>query len=53
VREGVVLPLYFQPQFHFNRDGGSISLMVGSKPGVTDKTVECRYHCVVLVVVVV
>lgn len=42
VREGVVLPIYVQPQIHFNRDGGSVSLMVGIKPGVTDKVVECR-----------
>lgn len=41
-REGVVLPLYLQPQIHFNRDGGSVSLMIGVKPGVTDKNVEAR-----------
>lgn len=41
-REGVVLPLYIQPQLHFNRDGGSVSLMIGPKPGVTEKSVEVR-----------
>lgn len=41
-RENVVIPLYIQPQIHFNRDGGSVSVMVGLKPHVTDKAVECR-----------
>lgn len=41
-REGVVLPIYLTPQIHFNRGMGSVSLMLGLKPGVTDKTVEVR-----------
>lgn len=41
-RENVVVPLYVQAHIHFNRDGGSVSVMVGLKPGVTDKPVEAR-----------
>ena len=41
-RENIVVPIYVQAHVHFNRDGGSVSVMVGLKPGVTDKPVECR-----------
>ena len=41
-KENVVLPLYVQTQIHFNKDGGSVSVMLGLKGGVTDKPVEAR-----------
>ena len=41
-KENVVIPLYVQAHVHFNRDGGSVSVMLGLKPGITDKPVEAR-----------
>jgi AP-3 complex subunit mu len=41
-KESIALPLYVQTQIHFNRDGGSVSVMLGLKAGVTDKPVEAR-----------
>eukprot|EP01091_Cochliopodium_minus_P014385 TRINITY_DN4876_c0_g4_i1.p1 TRINITY_DN4876_c0_g4~~TRINITY_DN4876_c0_g4_i1.p1 ORF type:complete len:419 (+),score=106.41 TRINITY_DN4876_c0_g4_i1:45-1301(+) len=38
VQQGVSLPLYVKPQIHFNKDGGSVSLMVGRKH--SDKNIE-------------
>lgn len=32
-KESVALPLYVQTQIHFNKDGGSVSVMVGLKVG--------------------
>ena len=42
-RDSVVLPLYVQPQIHFNKDGGSVSVMVGSKQVIsTGKNIDVK-----------